>query len=235
MIIDKQYLGELLAAAGVGTMLHVESIEEISDPDGLKDFRIEVGVDKTQQCDSALFTLAEVAAAVSGLFGTRSSLIEIDASSANTYKGAVCKIVGQEITEAAMLVQLCNQTKKEDDLAGTPEEDRTLTLQSQGWSEAFRKKTTRCLGYQIIWVGGAIVKPRQLKRFSQLKGLKIESIKTVLKGAKVYIKTTCGGGLVLEGNVVKQDLSPDENIAIGLLTKEDLASIAKAKKMGLIP
>ncbi|MCK4500465.1 hypothetical protein KAU11_08200 [Candidatus Babeliales bacterium] len=78
-------------------------------------------------------------------------------------------------------------------------------------------------------------KPRQLKRLGQLKGLTIESVKTVLKGQKTYIKTTDGAGICLEGAVPKQNLHPDENIALGLLTKEDLASIAKAKKMGLIP
>ena len=77
-------------------------------------------------------------------------------------------------------------------------------------------------------------KPRQLKRLGQLKGLTIESIKTVKSGSKTYIKTTDGGAMCLLGATPKQDLAPDENIALGLLTKEDLASIAKAKKMGLI-
>jgi len=75
-------------------------------------------------------------------------------------------------------------------------------------------------------------KVRQLKKLSQLKGLTVESVS---RGAKTYIKTTCGGGLLLEGATVKQELAPDENIALGLLTKEDLASIAKAKRMGIIP
>ena len=78
-------------------------------------------------------------------------------------------------------------------------------------------------------------KPRQLKRFGQLKGLTVESIKTVKQGTKAYIKTTDGAGICVEHAVVVQDLHPDENIALGLLTKEDLASIAKAKRMGLIP
>ena len=78
-------------------------------------------------------------------------------------------------------------------------------------------------------------KPRQLKRLGQLKGLTIESVKTVKQGTKAYIKTTDGAGICVEHAVVVQDLAPDENIALGLLTKEDLASIAKAKKMGLIP
>ena len=78
-------------------------------------------------------------------------------------------------------------------------------------------------------------KPRQLKRLGQLKGLTIESVKTVQQGTKAYIKTTDGAGICVEHAVVVQDLAPDENIALGLLTKEDLASIAKAKKMGLIP
>ena len=77
-------------------------------------------------------------------------------------------------------------------------------------------------------------KTRQLKRLGQLKGLTIESIKTVKQGTKAYIKTTDGAGICVEHAVVVQDLHPDENIALGLLTKEDLASIAKAKKMGLI-
>ena len=79
-----------------------------------------------------------------------------------------------------------------------------------------------------------VKKTRQLKRLGQLKGLTIESIKTVKQGTKAYIKTTDGAGICVEHAVVVQDLHPDENIALGLLTKEDLASIAKAKKMGLI-
>ena len=80
-----------------------------------------------------------------------------------------------------------------------------------------------------------VKKPRHLKRLGQLKGLTIESVKTVKQGTKAYIKTTDGAGICVEHAVVLQDLAPDENIALGLLTKEDLASIAKAKRMGLIP
>ena len=89
-------------------------------------------------------------------------------------------------------------------------------------------------GYQIQVTKKKERKPRQLKRLGQLKGLTIESVKTVQQGTKAYIKTTDGAGICLEQMVVVQTLHPDENIALGLLTKEDLASIAKAKKMGLI-
>ena len=75
-------------------------------------------------------------------------------------------------------------------------------------------------------------KPRQLKRLNQLKGLTIESTK--ISNGKVFIVTTCGAGLVLEDGAPKIDLSPDEYIKIGLLTKEDLAAVARAKKMGLM-
>lgn len=77
-------------------------------------------------------------------------------------------------------------------------------------------------------------KTRQLKRLSQLKGLTIVSVKAVKKATKYYIKTADGAGICVQGAVVVQDLHADENIALGLLTKADLASIAKAKKMGLI-
>jgi len=40
--------------------------------------------------------------------------------------------------------------------------------------------------------------------------------------------------MCLENVAVVQELAVDENLALGLLTKEDLASIAKAKKMGLL-
>jgi len=77
-------------------------------------------------------------------------------------------------------------------------------------------------------------KPRELKRLGQLKGETIKAVKTVQKGAKAYIRTESGGAMVLVNPEVKDDLAPDELIALGLLTKEDLASIAKAKKMGLL-
>lgn len=79
-----------------------------------------------------------------------------------------------------------------------------------------------------------VKKQRQLKRLGQLKGLTIESVKTVKQGTKAYIKTTDGAGICVEHAAVIQELAPDENIALGFLTKEDLASIAKAKKMGLL-
>lgn len=78
------------------------------------------------------------------------------------------------------------------------------------------------------------VKLKELRRLGQLKGETIESIKIVQKGAKAYIKTVSGGRMCLVQPDVKQELAPDELIALGLLTKEDLASIAKAKKMGII-
>lgn len=91
----------------------------------------------------------------------------------------------------------------------------------------------------ILWgtelvVQGPVKKSRQLKRLGQLKGLTIESVKTVKQGTKAYIKTTDGAGICFEHAAVIQELAPDENIALGLLTKEDIASIAKAKKMGLL-
>ena len=89
-------------------------------------------------------------------------------------------------------------------------------------------------GYEVSVTKKKERKPRQLKRLGQLKGLTIESVKTVKSGSKTYIKTTDGGAVCLLGATPKQDLDPDENIALGLLTKEDLASIAKAKRMGLI-
>lgn len=94
--------------------------------------------------------------------------------------------------------------------------------------------THRGVTLETISHKGPVVKPRHLKRLSQLKGLTIESVKTVKQGTKAYIKTTDGGGICIENAEVLQTLHCDENIALGLLTKEDLASIAKAKKMGLI-
>lgn len=90
--------------------------------------------------------------------------------------------------------------------------------------------------FQIASVKPTVVeqKPRQLKRLSQLKGLTIASTKLVQSSSKCYIKTTDGAGLVLVAPEVKDELAPDEHIALGLLTREDMASIAKAKKMGII-
>ena len=74
----------------------------------------------------------------------------------------------------------------------------------------------------------------QLSKLSSLKGQTIKSVKVVNKGAKAYIRTESGSGMVLVSPEVKQELAPDEMLVLGLLTKQDLASVANAKKMGLI-
>lgn len=232
--------------------------------------------------DRDTFSPAEVLEALKDKFEIASNLVTIDMRQPNTHNEVTLETISYKQSEHTKLLECCLETKKTDDLAGTPVIGRKMVVPAKGYSKDFREATDRVAGYDITWGTPADTdltcsskedqlvltptmlvyflnnrnlgsdldfeytgyqiqvtkikerKPRQLKRLGQLKGLTIESVKMVKRATKAYIKTTDGAGICIEGVNVIQTLAPDENIALGLLTKEDLASIAKAKKMGLL-
>lgn len=79
-------------------------------------------------------------------------------------------------------------------------------------------------------------KARELKRMSQLKGLTISDVKHHKSGVTCFY-TYCGATLLFDGDgdvISSRNLAADEMLFFGFLTKEDLASIAKAKKLGYL-
>ena len=77
-------------------------------------------------------------------------------------------------------------------------------------------------------------KPAEVKHLRNLQGRVIHSVKGLgSKSGVVYIKTTDGKGMALESVKVKEKLGAEDILALGILTKEDLASIAKARKLGV--
>ena len=184
--------------------------------------------------DRDTFSPAEVLEALKEKFGISSNVVTLDMRQPNTHNGVTLETISHKQTEHDKLLAYCSKIKRADDISGTPVIGRKMSLPAEGYSKDFRGAIDRACGYDITWVEPRAKKPRQLKRLGQLKGLTIESVKMVKQGTKAYIKTTEGAGICVEGVNVIQVLAPDENIALGLLTKEDLASIAKAKKMGLL-
>lgn len=232
MIIDKKVLGELLLAAGYGELVSVSEVELISvhspapvsrlKESDLADFNITVELDEPASQDRDTFSPAEVLEALSAQFDVASNIVTIDMRSPNTHKGTTLKAIGEDrLIGSDSLEPIMLTPEVLAYTLSTYVIHSGLAIEVDGYSVIVRKKKER--------------QPRHLKRLGQLKGLTIESVKTVKQGTKAYIKTTDGAGICVEHAVVVQDLHPDENIALGLLTKEDLASIAKAKRMGLIP
>ena len=77
-------------------------------------------------------------------------------------------------------------------------------------------------------------RPAELKHLRNLQGRVVHSIKGLgSKSGVVYIQTTDGKGIALESVKIKEKLGAEDILALGILTKEDLASIAKARKLGV--
>lgn len=78
------------------------------------------------------------------------------------------------------------------------------------------------------------IKVRELASIKQLQGLVIDTVITTKSGVTMFTTRCCATLILKNGTVIKQkDLGVDEVTSLGLLSKEDLKVLKRAKKLGI--
>ena len=99
--------------------------------------------------------------------------------------------------------------------------------------DAFNARVAEESTWKLVTVKHLQVDKRELPSIRYLQGKVVKSVK-VLASKKTLVTTEDGGGLVIADGTT-HPASVEEILQLGLVSKEDLEVIKRARKLGIVP